>query len=350
VTYHAAEVLWRHAAVSSRMAVFSVEWSDPSKLSWGPQSVLWLALLVAFAAAARWLALQPPDERPPGFRQPALSWALGAALAVAALRAPRTHPYFMMFLTPILSAGAAALWRHSRLAVAAAAVSLATLGLWNEQNLPIVRGAGVSARQLPVRAAAFLKAAHPKPGLLNWNSYGSYLADVLPEDPVATDGRIPLFLDFLEEFEASPRLPELLARHDFNIILWKMPEFDPKELKDPHLRLAPSKDWAVVFADNAAIVYVRRVPENAALIAAHEYRALYRGVPAVYPGLFESGTPEFRRLFEQELDRCLAEAPDSDYCILGKAAFHLKRHEEAQAAALLKTRTPRPGGMLQSVR
>ena len=108
---------------------------------------------------------------------------------------------------------------------------------------------------------------------------------------------------------------------------------------DTHMALYPPQEWALVDFDNVSVVYLRRVPENQALISTTEYRFIRRGLPSQLAGASFNGLPETTRLgFELELERCLAEQPRNVYCLSGKAG-HQKARGNVEAAIGL----PQPG-------
>jgi lipopolysaccharide biosynthesis regulator YciM len=91
-----------------------------------------------------------------------------------------------------------------------------------------------------------------------------------------------------------------------------------------------------VFFDNVSVVYLRRVPENAAIIERQEYRSLRRGLPPNF-GAEMQGIPDATRAaHEAELDRCLSENPRCVYCMVGKAAFHRRRGHDDVAVEMLQ--------------
>ncbi len=341
ITFHAATMWWLHFRTASRMAVFNIEWR-PLSIDAGPQFVLWSTLLALTLVAYFFLLRRRNGLLPPLYREPFAFLPAFALLVTMFVMAPRTHAYVLIFSTPVLALGAGVLVQWRRSAALVCACGIVALVVWNESYMPMRYGFGPSRESFPTESVKFIKRAHLKPNMLNGYDFGGYLASELREYRVSMDGRCPLFLDVIEEIGAAETkssgeadFEKIYKKYNFNFILWPLPAIHPS-IPDQHAARAPSSRWAIVFMDNASIVYAKRIPEHAALIRAREYKLLYRGVSAALPALSEQFDADFRKRFEAELDRCLSDVPDNIYCLVGKAAFYRRRGQVREALQTMR--------------
>ena len=309
--------------------------------------LLWVAYtLVAVVSTVRLVSRR--ELLQPAFRNLPFLLFLEVAFTALALRNIRALPYQMAFLLPVVAAGLHSfVGRRVWPAVAVFVAGIAVLwGFFVPDQVASVSkplGAGVYDVEIPVQSVDFIKRNHPAGQLLNAYQFGGYLVGELPEYPVAIDGRERPFFGFRAEQEAAmsrtASFAEFLRRRGINTVLEKPPgmTYDPVHgFADTHFSLFPPSDWAQVFFDNVSVVYLRRVPENAAIIERHEYRSLRRGLPPNF-GAEMQGIPDATRAaHEAELDRCLSENPRCVYCMVGKAAFHHRRGHDDVAVEILQ--------------
>jgi len=143
----------------------------------------------------------------------------------------------------------------------------------------------------PVRACAFLKDHAIKGRMYNEYAYGGFLEWTLGEDfPVFMDGRYP-FYPLLEQ-EAAPLyegLPYAVLRDRYAAHLkshrveyavmgysdFQVPSPDPSPFSLTPLNVMfPRSEWALVFWDDAALIFLKRSGANRALAERCEYKAL----------------------------------------------------------------------------
>jgi len=290
---------------------------------------------------------------PQAFRKLPFLLSVEIAFTVLALRNIHAVYYQMVFLLPVVAAGlhsfAAPFCGRARFWVPVVAAAAGIAALWGffvpDQVATVSKpiGARVYDVEIPVQSVDFIKQNHPAGHILNAYPFGGYLVGELPEYPVAIDGReLPFFAFSAEQRSAlasAASFAEFLRRRGINTVLEKPPGmiYDPAHgFSDTHALMFPQSDWAQVFFDNASVVYLRRVPENAAIIARHEYRALRRGLPPNFGAQFQGLPDATRAAHEAELDRCLAENPRCAYCLVGKAAFHHRRGNDGAAVEMLQ--------------
>lgn len=173
------------------------------------------------------------------------------------------------------------------------------------------------------------------------------------------DGRVPLFGeklydDYQKMFLGGPETVPLLNQYGIDILL-----VSPEGSGAFYQQLSQSGQWAMVFWDNVAEIFVRRTPENQALIQKFEYQAVDPNATPFYNSAKrELALEEVDRarkispasflpwFFEGEIkleagdamgaqksfQRSLAIAPTHSHSLysLGKIAFEQKQFKEAE--------------------
>jgi hypothetical protein len=137
-----------------------------------------------------------------------------------------------------------------------------------------------SARILPMGAAAFLRRERVHGPLFNSFHFGGYLMHEVRDLPVFIDGRTRMVYDddfFIENVTIERTDPEhgwqaLFSRYGVQVAV-VAPGGTSRAL-------AHAPDWALVFIDDVAQVYVKRSGPNAALAERLAYRQLGRGPEA----------------------------------------------------------------------
>lgn len=245
-----------------------IEWKAPPL--WGPPYVF-QALLYAAAAvlAFSWRRVVFSDA------------LLFAAFAVAALTALRNIT-LIAFLAPALIFSYA--WpelarRFPRLAGPAPAYVLFALVAGSSAYL-VTHGSLFQLRvaewKFPVGAARFLAENKPPGKMFNSYEYGGYLIWALgPEQQTFVDGRAlneGVFRDYrtllygggqnIEESRAVRS--KLYEKYDIGYVAMNSFEYVVGTLYPLVLDLADraNRDWALVYSDAQAVVFVRRAPEN----------------------------------------------------------------------------------------
>jgi hypothetical protein len=190
----------------------------------------------------------------------------------------------------------------------------------------VVWGLGVASDNEPVAAADFLERENLGRRLFNDVRFGGYLiwrrAGV---QGVFVDGRNEIYPDLLREIFAALSDPAawtaLLDRHRIDAALLRYPPALQKVLypgRDGGPPVAgerafaaayfPKEQWALVYWDDDAMIYLRRQPEHESAIARLEYRAIH---PDDWRYLFAGvllGRLDVRPILA-EIERKLAEDP-----------------------------------------
>jgi hypothetical protein len=157
----------------------------------------------------------------------------------------------------------------------------------------VVWGLGVASDNEPAAAGDFLERENVGRRLFNDVRFGGYLiwrrAGV---HPVFVDGRNEIYPGLLREIFAALPDPEawsaLLDRHRIDAAFLRYPPTLQKVLypgRDGGPPVAgerafstayfPTEHWALVYWDDDAMIYLRRLPEHEAVIARLEYRAIH---------------------------------------------------------------------------
>ncbi|HEX8794293.1 MAG TPA: hypothetical protein VF765_25290 [Polyangiaceae bacterium] len=254
------------------------EWARPT---WGfyrdhePVAALVLVAAVLSMALGR--------DADTGERTPALYEVglLAMALACSAT-AVRLVPFAMILSSPLvarrLSRAVRPRGESAVVPLVCSACALLAPASVLVANVPL--GIGFDPTHLPEGAARWAEAYHPTGNLWNSPPFGGYLAFRLyPEVRILMDGRHGTAYPIQDvlEVEASEVDPATFAslerEHDLQ---WAVTR--ALEGASDGLPLAASPDWAMVFLDDVASVYVRRDGPNAPM-AGDGYRVLRHTSP-----------------------------------------------------------------------
>ncbi|HOE27312.1 MAG TPA: hypothetical protein PK696_06420 [bacterium] len=261
--------------------------------------------------------------RRPDFSDLALFLAFGAI----SIDAPRSLPFFAMVSVPIvaphlrlllsrpLSSGriSGAWRRHGTAAQGLAALAVAGFTVWYlfsdagrfAQQYPF--GLGVNWKLVPKQAVDFVEKNRVEGPIFNSYGIGGYLIWRLhPREKVFVDGRVEMYgTEFLETYMRY-WMPEVwdgyVERYGISCaIIDREPDYTTRHLDD-------SPDWALVFFDDRAMVYLRTVPKNRPLIERHRYRYIRPAEPRFAyldplladPAIASAVTAELRRSLGDE--------------------------------------------------
>lgn len=189
--------------------------------------------------------------------------ALFVLFAYLAIRHVRHQPLFFAAF-PLLVAPAVRR-AHERLAYAVGIACLAFALITNDHYLGLTRG------RFPVDAVARLKASALRGNIYNPDQFGGYLIwSFYPERRVLQDGRNELYHALIPEDARAHRdsrvWSALLRRYRIDLAV---DEYRPplevidavtqrKTTMDASLAFWPRRDWALIAADEAGLVFARR--------------------------------------------------------------------------------------------
>jgi tetratricopeptide (TPR) repeat protein len=215
----------------------------------------------------------------------------------------------------VLGGAAAAL----ALAVTGVAVTAAGVGPFNDARKPPALGVGVDARRVPEGALRYLDARGIEGRVFNTFHFGGYITwrDFPRRIPII-DGRAHVSRSLLEQIHfahvSPPHLERLRARYGLEAAVMEYPSYPGHAIEDvigPDADPAlASPDWALVFWDDVALVYLPRRGRYAAVVERDEYRHVKpaSGVAGLPRLLADRGRAEAVRA---ELSRNVAETGSS---------------------------------------
>ena len=329
---HVLPYLWQHLFYSVYQAVPNPD-HQPLTLaqSWAGRNALgpaaWLVLmLVAGVLAVR--RLRGSDRA--AFLREGGTLALLALLAGLTVNRDRVLPYAAIFALASIGRywpeGGVVQGKPLVRAGLAAVVWLVAIPLWLSR--PAVQfGLGLDARLHPVGAARFIAEHGLRPQILHFQGEGNYLLYALPEYPVFLDTRESMYASLAPIYRDMVNNPDLMTavmdRYRVNTVLLPEP-FLLTPWRDGTSRRAaffPKRTFALVYFDEHYLLLARRIPEHAALIAAHEYEYLlpYRA-PTAYLSTRDR-TPERDLVFQREVERCRREVPSLAHCQVAASAL-----------------------------
>lgn len=310
---------------------------DQASFSWGmdgsPSSIsshlfLFVALLGIVTLIRSAIRLTRIQQKP---FQKICAWirpALGVLLVGATLSKARILPFAAIYMIYPFSELLCVLVKKSAaqlkprilegLAISGVLMSISSQ-VSAEYFMGLTPGFGILEGKYPEQSARFIRENQLPHELFNDFDFGGYLVGRLRQYRVSMDGRELPFIPLLTELrtvseKGSPaEFDSFLKQHSFQTLLLEPRPYLPG-FQDPLLALAPPERWALVFFDDASLVYVRRTPEWEPFIEAHELKLLQHGRP---PELIASGilkNPEVKSSLEKELARCLLWKPTPRYC------------------------------------
>lgn len=298
----------------------------------------WDAITLPFRlAGSEWFTQEVTELQPPRLRDHPMAFALGVVLVAMLLLGVRRAPVGaavlaapfawlalsgtrFVFLFPLVAAplvarglvealtdASCARWRRPLTAVAAStaatvmlatAVAIANVGpLAATERRP---GLGLDTRAVPEGALAYLDRVGVAGRVFNAFHFGGYIAwRDFPRRAPIIDGRAWVPAELVEEIHFARVYPAHLGRlhaaYGFEAAIMDYATFAGEPLDE----VAPgvdagltSRDWALVYWDDVALVYLRRSGPFAAVAARDEYRRLRpaNGAAALARAL-EAGAP-----------------------------------------------------------
>jgi tetratricopeptide (TPR) repeat protein len=263
------------------------EFRAPTWVSDAPLAIYAGAGAAAVAAAAFWK-----------LRRPAFTQLLPAVgLAMLTLRSVRFGADLALVSAPLLAVALDGLWgrfgagrfpplARGRAATVAAVGLLAGFTLVPRLGGAAPAGIGLDARELPLSAIAFVNENGLRDRMYNDFEIGSYLVfdpeNGYPRHRVFVDPRLPAY---------PPEMHRLLGRFDLSRDEWTaaMERYGVETALLAYAGLNrrvswwDPAEWALVFREGDARVFVRRLPRYRSLIAARE-------IPATFSFTVEEGT------------------------------------------------------------
>jgi len=289
-----------------------------------------LALLVVLLAATAW-------------RWPLIELLLVVPFAMLALSAVRFVFLLAVVAAPIIARSLCRVVRHwegprvRRLAFAAGvlgtAASVAAASLALAQVPPFgdgrrIFGVGIDERAVPERALRYLDARSVEGRVFNVFHWGGYIEwRDFPRRAAIVDGRGQLPRGLLDEIHFAriytQHLERLADAYDLDVAIVDYPSYSgdrPEDLVGPGADVALSSPrWALVYWDDVALVYLRRTPRRAAIIARDEFRYAKPANGAGFAAR-QATDPAIADGLRRELERNIVETGSSTAALLLGAA------------------------------
>jgi hypothetical protein len=272
-------------------------------------------------------------------------WLLFGALLLLTLVFFRFRPYFVFLLAPTLARHLSLGSSLSRLrwwAPALAAGSLLSATASVDGGGYFYRfGAGVHSGVIPVAAGDFIRQNRLSGRMFNTYGMGGYLIWLLwPGQKVFIDGREDVYLgpgvleEYVHCFDSRERWRSLVSKYEIDYAVVRYPERPPDRPDASLDQMAfPRDEWALLYFDDAALIYARRNGGNDAVIQEREVRSVQ---PLQLSGYMDGvlSDPEELRLFLAEMDANLREHPDSFRAHFTLGILAAKRGPQSAGEAL----------------
>ena len=289
-----------------------------------------IVLFIAFASiTAAFLLLRPRRARPQ-------DWLLFPALLALAIVFFRFRSLFVFLLAPALA------WQLSRNRLLdrmrwwlPALITVAILGhvaVIDRNSYAYRFGAGVHDGLIPVGAAGFVKSSGLQGRMFNMYGFGGYLIwSLAPEHKVFIDGREDVYVgpgvvyEYKDCFRSRETWRRLVEKYGIEFAVVDYPQQPPSSPESSLDEIAfPRSDWALVYFDELALVYVRRSGPNGEVIRQHEVRTIQ---PLQLSGYLDEivRSPDQEQLFRQELSANLNAHPSSYRGYFMQGIFNVKR-------------------------
>ena len=263
-------------------------------------------------------------------------WLLSAVLLILTVTFFRFRPLLAFLLAPTVA------WQLSRFTLVRrlrwwipaliSVIPLVCIVVSNSQSYAYRFGPGVHPTVLPVEAAEFIKQSRLSGRMFNVYEFGGYLIWRLnPEIKVFIDGREDVYVaagiadDYIDADSYPRRWRNLADKYAIDFAVIKYPTTPPPspDLSVERLAFARS-DWALVYFDDLAIIYVRRNGKNDRIIQECEIKTVQPLQLSVYLDNIVRD-PDRTGAFVQEMNANLRRHPESfrAHSLLG--IFAMKR-------------------------
>ncbi len=319
---------WRHLFYASHTLMQNPDHQplQPAfhfSFAFGLYGVCWLGLtlLAAFGFWLRWTATR---EDHAARREIALTFVVAALLTALCTNRIRIFPYQLLFLLPHLARSTdlalQLLGSRAPLGASVLAAFAFFVGVRQVSHSRLRYGFVLSRAMYPIGSAEFIQRERVTPNLFHTFAYGAYTVYALREYKDFVDTRETMFdglqATILDAYASPEVTQQTMDRFGINATLVPIPRTErvgTLGFRNAIAEYLPQESWALVYFDDISVVVIRRIPEHAALIAAHEYQLLYPNLP---PGNFLRMNPEGEQLarYRSEIATCLRDEPDNVFC------------------------------------
>ncbi|PIP23341.1 MAG: hypothetical protein COX90_03085 [Candidatus Nealsonbacteria bacterium CG_4_10_14_0_2_um_filter_38_17] len=182
------------------------------------------------------------------------------------------------------------------------------------KNNPLGIKNGLQNFTYPVGTVEFIK----KEGLLektggnlyNTYNFGGYLIWNLPEHKVFVDGRMEpyekvAFQIYWDNFEGGLIWQQSVEKYKITAALMTLPHTDGKKVYNDSTKMFPKDEWALIYYDDVAMLYVKRLDEIGDLIEKYEYKII--NPQAMDFSYLQEAIQSEKGFNEEEFNKALAE-------------------------------------------
>jgi hypothetical protein len=325
-------------------------------LTWWEVVIVLGLIVIAYVVAAILLLAWEGRFDPVG-------WGILLSMGSYAVFRSRAVPFFALTILPFLALALARVADHvfagespkssQRLVRIGALACVLVLGasLLDQGFLSsrFIVGFGVRPHFFPEGAVSFMERHHLDGRVFNSYHFGGYLIwRRWPANQVFIDGRYDtilfdeaLFETYVQAHLSSVELDRLSARYGVELLVLDATE----GVRMRHINRHP--DWARIYWDEVAEVFVRRGGRFADLIPSHEYRLTRSEIDLSYLAAYR-GDPKTRERVLAELGRAVEDNPENvrawlslaqEYSVAGPAAAE-RRLEALDRCLALMSRAP----------
>ena len=263
-------------------------------------------------------------------------WLLGAGLLVLTVLFFRFRPLFAFLLAPAVAwqLGRIPFVRRLRwwLPALLAVIPLVWIAVSDSRSYAYRFGPGVHSGVLPVDAADFIKQSRLSGRMFNVYGFGGYLLWRLdPDIKVFIDGREDIYVaagiaeDYMDADRYPQRWKHLADKYgiDFAVLNYPVTQPASPDMSLDNVAFGRS-DWALVYFDDLAIIYVRRNGKNDSVLREREIKTVRPLQLSVYLNDIVRD-PDRTDAFLREMNANLRRHPESfrAHALLG--IFAMKR-------------------------
>ena len=148
------------------------------------------------------------------------------------------------------------------------------------KNSSLGIGLGLQKFTYPVKAVEFIKNERllEKSGgqLYNTYNFGGYLLWTMYPQKIFIDGRMEpyekeVFPVYWQNFEGGAVWRETVEKHNIAAALMTLPHGGESKVYNDSSKMFPKAEWALVYYDDASIIYVKRIPALGDFVKKYEY-------------------------------------------------------------------------------
>lgn len=310
--------------------------------------IVWVAYTVMALSSAFVLYFRDRFKDLPGpYKNPYFTFGLAVLFTLISFTRIRGVLYQTTFLLPILAGTFSYYFNHLRKRQIALAIIFILLGIPVILKAEYVLGGrrlgtGIAENFVPVNAVDYIKKIPIEGHLFNNFDFGDILVHRAPEIPIAIDGRDIPYRELRKTWAKPGGFETFLNKNHVTVVLEEITSrsfpYRPRNWSD--------KEWAPVFLDNSAIVYLKRIPSYSKIIDRDEYRNIFNDSQVSQSAYHDLAI---------EINRCLRDSTVNVFCLYKKALVLEQMNKPLEALEVIKEAyswepwNPRISGELQKL-